>query len=242
MSRGRRQDATEGLPTVPSTGAGQAHWADSETLAALAWLCKPDIHARAGDGGNFPAAVWQELYAYLAPFLIRGAPKTAKVCQNKYTQLWATHKIVEHVAGNSGWAYSNEYGANIDDTTKSTWDDYVKAHPKAKPYRNRGWEFRNAMRLLIPPRAHGTHVYRATEGQQLQPAPAADPGDEDDDDLDEDPDAGGDNPVVGPMREGHCRYRSQRRRGSTSPRECTDLGDGCHCRSRHLLLSLPIRW
>ncbi|KAK7019604.1 hypothetical protein R3P38DRAFT_3398370 [Favolaschia claudopus] len=162
-------------PTGPSATAGNstpsqtssqpnADWSKPEIHAMLDHLILPRVKAQAGDGGLFPMTVFTEVSAVLAPLHQKGGLKTAKVCHNKYTQLRGTSKVVEHVAGNSGWAWSDEHGACIDDTTKSTWDDYVRAHPKAKPFRNRGWEFRDKMLKLMPVRITGAHVYRGTAG------------------------------------------------------------------------------
>jgi hypothetical protein len=32
----------------------------------------------------------------------------------------------------------------------SSWDDYVKQHPEAKPFRNKGWNHFNKIMLLMP--------------------------------------------------------------------------------------------
>ncbi|KAJ7789819.1 hypothetical protein B0H14DRAFT_3502547 [Mycena olivaceomarginata] len=154
MAQGKRRSAARNsasdstATTATSGGPLKADWLPAEGHALLDHLLLPEVKAKAGDGGNFLAAIWTEAAVILAPNVTRGAPKTAKVCKNKYGQFRATLKIVEHVAGNSGWHWSDENGANIDATTKSTWDDYVKAHPKAHHYRNRGWEFRWKMLQL----------------------------------------------------------------------------------------------
>jgi hypothetical protein len=88
------------------------------------------------------------------------------------------------VAGNSGWHWDDKKGANIDADSKSTWDDYVKAHPKTKPFRNRGWPFRAAMAELMPVHATGAHVYRPSQGAH---APGGD-SDQDNEDDDEEND------------------------------------------------------
>ncbi|KAJ7820069.1 hypothetical protein B0H14DRAFT_2600180 [Mycena olivaceomarginata] len=178
MAQGKRRSAARNsasdstATTATSGGPLKADWLPAEGHALLDHLLLPEVKAKAGDGGNFPAAVWTEAAVILAPNVTRGAPKTAK--------------------GNSGWHWSDENGANIDATTKSTWDDYVKAHPKAHHYRNRGWEFRRKMLQLVPSRASGAFVYRGTHGPQTAGGIPSDS----DDDENEDGEGEDDPPVV----------------------------------------------
>ncbi|KAJ7120818.1 hypothetical protein C8R44DRAFT_563469, partial [Mycena epipterygia] len=114
---------------------------------------------RAGDGANFPADVWNELVPLLAHMLTKGAPKTSKICQNKYGQLRGVYKVVKALRENSGWHWDDQKGACINEATKSSWDEYQKAHPKAKPFRNRGWPYWAGMNNIMPQTATGAHVY-----------------------------------------------------------------------------------
>ncbi|KAJ7107222.1 hypothetical protein C8R43DRAFT_857679, partial [Mycena crocata] len=138
--------------------AENAHWYDSEVHELLEFLGSPDIKGKAGDNGTFPGPVWTAASNLLNPKITKGAAKTAKVCKNKYGQLRATLKVVLHVQGNSGWHWDDVHGTNIHETTKATWDEYLKAHPKAKCYRNKGWLFRATMVDLMPFRTVGAHV------------------------------------------------------------------------------------
>ncbi|KAF7371909.1 Myb-DNA-bind-3 domain-containing protein [Mycena venus] len=154
MPQKKRRPAIVGPQPAPEpflvTGPKEkADWEDQETHNMLDYLLQPEVKAKAGDNGSYPAEVWTAVSLLLKPNVTKGAPKTDKVCSNKYGQ------VVEHVAGNSGWTWSDITGASIDANTKSTWDDYVRAHPKAKPFRNRGWEFRTKMCQLVPLRATG---------------------------------------------------------------------------------------
>lgn len=136
-----------------------------------------DAKPKAGDGNNFPPEVWTTCSTILNPKVTKGGPKTAKVCSNKYGQVRAsvmiagmklsfqqlrgTYKIVEKVRNNSGWAWDDQKGASIGPTTASSWDDYIKAHPKAKPFRNRGWPYWALMAEIMPRTVSGAHVFRA---------------------------------------------------------------------------------
>ncbi|KAJ7477741.1 hypothetical protein B0H11DRAFT_2424779 [Mycena galericulata] len=125
------------------------------------------------DGGNFPTAVWNEASALLAPMLKDGGPKTddekwqracPKVCRNKYTQLRGVFKIVREIKKVSGWHWDDNTGASITADTKSSWDDYVRVHPNAKPFRNKGWPYYSQLEGLVPPETSGIHIYRPSQG------------------------------------------------------------------------------
>ncbi|KAJ7774150.1 hypothetical protein DFH07DRAFT_702726, partial [Mycena maculata] len=133
-----------------------ASWSPSETKELLDFLVTQK--AKAGDGGNFPGSVWTAASALLDPKVTKGGPKTAKVCLNKYTQLRGIFKVIRELQNVSGWHWSDTTGASITAETKSLWDDYVKAHPKAKGFRNKGWPFYSQMDDLIPREALGLHV------------------------------------------------------------------------------------
>ncbi|KAF7371918.1 hypothetical protein MVEN_00049500 [Mycena venus] len=202
MPQKKRRPAIVGPQPAPEpflvTGPKEkADWEDQETHNMLDYLLQPEVKAKAGDNGSYPAEVWTAVSLLLKPNVTKGAPKTDKVCSNKYGQLRAILKVVEHVAGNSGWTWSDITGASIDANTKSTWDDYVRAHPKAKPFRNRGWEFRTKMCQLVPLRATGAHVYRGTRGRPAVPVDPAIPddlSDRDNNDDEEERDNDGDGP------------------------------------------------
>ncbi len=89
-------------------------------------------------------------------------------------QLKQTFWIVFRVKANSGWAWSNEKGAGIIEATQSTWDDYVRAHPKAAPFKTSGWPYMEAMEEVMPAVAPGAHIYAASNGTQGREAQAVD--------------------------------------------------------------------
>ncbi|KAJ7933528.1 hypothetical protein B0H13DRAFT_2306634 [Mycena leptocephala] len=199
MAPGRRSQATSNSPPVSSTaptvseplsGRQNADWSTEETHDLLTYLQRPEVKAKAGDNGNFPQDVWTGASTHLTPNVKKGAPKTAKVYKNNYGQIRLTFKVVEHVAGNSGWHWDDKYNANIDAKSKSTWDDYVKAHPKAKPFRNRGRPFLAAMAELMPVGATGAHVYRPSQGAQVSSDDSGRDDDDDDDEGEKDADSG----------------------------------------------------
>jgi hypothetical protein len=87
------------------------------------------------------------------------APKTVKSCQNKYTTVsflisflsYLGYRIAEQkikfckvycimctIQLVSGWAWDDETGTSITINLASSWEDYVKKNPQAKPFQNKG--------------------------------------------------------------------------------------------------------
>lgn len=64
---------------------------------------------------------------------------------------------------NSGWKWDDETGADINPSTKGAWDDYVAVHPRAAPFRNKGWVHLAIFDVLggAPPK--GLHVFCASQ-------------------------------------------------------------------------------
>ena len=54
-------------------------------------------------------------------------------------KLKSIYDVVKAVRSNSVWKWDDEKGADITLDSKGTWDDYVAAHPRAAPFRNKGW-------------------------------------------------------------------------------------------------------
>ncbi|KAJ7444158.1 hypothetical protein FB451DRAFT_1294444 [Mycena latifolia] len=180
----QHQEVADDDPASIPAGSGtskaeKAQWEQLETKNFLQFLVtKKD---KAGDGGNFPGPVFTDASSRLQPDVKKGAPKTAKVCQDKYAQLRGIYSVVDAIRKNSGWHWDNEKGACITAETQSTWDDYVTAHPKAKPFKNKGWEWLALMDELMPPRVSGAHVYHASLGTGVDGDDLADKSGSDED-------------------------------------------------------------
>ncbi|KAJ6450043.1 hypothetical protein C8R45DRAFT_1128251 [Mycena sanguinolenta] len=89
----------------------------------------------------------------------KGGPKPAKSCQQKYSNLRKLQGIVELIMGISGWKWSNEKGADIDPTTKDSWDDWVAKNHDGKRFRNKGWPHYESLVPLMPEKAKGIHAF-----------------------------------------------------------------------------------
>ncbi|KAJ6448294.1 hypothetical protein C8R45DRAFT_1115377 [Mycena sanguinolenta] len=143
-----------------------AIWTHADTVKFLDFLISKS--SAAGDGGNFKMSTFNAAAKFLNETRERGGHKTGKGCSNKYKNLRSTLAVVEHLKYHaSGFTYSDEKGADIDDASASAWDTYIVQHPDAKKFRNKGWPYMNQMEKLVPSKAKGTHVFR--------PGAAADP-------------------------------------------------------------------
>jgi len=135
-----------------------AIWTPREEAALVDFLV--ENKAEAGDGGNFKNVTFQRAALSIAPLHERGALKTVKSCQNKYAAVsllisflsYLDYRIAEQkikfrkvyciicaIQLVSGWAWDDGTGASITVDSASSWEDYVKKHPEAKPFWNKGW-------------------------------------------------------------------------------------------------------
>ncbi|TFK43026.1 hypothetical protein BDQ12DRAFT_595635 [Crucibulum laeve] len=104
-------------------------WTAADELLLLNFL--RDHAAAAGDGGNFKLVTFTAAGAVLELKCTKGGPKTAKACQNKWTQV--------HIDAHTGWSWSDETGASITPDMEMQWVTFLKTHKDAKPFKNHGW-------------------------------------------------------------------------------------------------------
>ncbi|KAF8152620.1 hypothetical protein B0H34DRAFT_663959, partial [Crassisporium funariophilum] len=139
--------------------APTAIWISKEELSLVDFLLAHQ--AEAGNGANFKAVTFQKAAKHLAPLHERGAAKNAKACGNKFFVFQKLYRVFRTIQLVPGWTWDNETGATIDIHTASPWDNYVKVHPEAKPFRNKGWPYSCKMEMLIPVTVAGANVYHA---------------------------------------------------------------------------------
>ena len=174
----RQADAA--LPLSKPNAKENAAWTDQDVVALLDILIRN--MASAGDGGNFKMSVFNSASAELNKVITRGGHKTGKSCQNKYKsvrllwlfysfllicfilQLRKTLEAILHIKYQaSGFTWDDERGADIDIASDAAWTTYVKQHPGAKPFRNKGWVHLAQMEQLAPSKARGCNVFRAPQ-------------------------------------------------------------------------------
>ncbi|KAJ7675171.1 hypothetical protein B0H14DRAFT_2656617 [Mycena olivaceomarginata] len=64
-----------------------------------------------------------------------------------------------------------QQGADIDITTKDTWDNWVAKNPDGKRFRNKGWVHYNSLLPLMPEKAKGSHAFRGTTASMTPALP-----------------------------------------------------------------------
>ncbi|KAJ6549720.1 hypothetical protein B0H19DRAFT_951617 [Mycena capillaripes] len=139
-----------------------AVWTHGDVVAYLDFLITKV--ASAGEGGNFKMPVFNAAAKLMNSRRTSGGVKTGKGCQNKYTGLRKTLKVVDHLKNHaSGFTYDDENGANIGIAEQNAWEVYVKVHRDAKPFRNKGWPYLAKMEQLVPSQAKGAHVFRPSQ-------------------------------------------------------------------------------
>jgi len=136
-------------------------WTHAEETAFIQFLV--DHKSEGGDGGSFKGPTYQKALEHMRPLRERGPPKDVKSLQNKWTSFKKTYRVILAIKEVSGWVWDNEKGANINVHSASSWDDYVKKHVAAKPFRNKGWpHFENVARIM-PSTASGANVFIPTQ-------------------------------------------------------------------------------
>ncbi|KAF4616359.1 hypothetical protein D9613_008849 [Agrocybe pediades] len=149
-------------PTHPAPSEA-ASWSTSDEKKLIDVLI--EHKAAAGDGCSFKAATFTAAEVALAALpLAKGGPKTAASCSNKWNALRRTFRVIQAIKSKSGWSWSDDHGASISPDMEAAWCDFLKVHPAAKPFKNKGWVHLSKMEELMPSTVKGMHVFRPSEG------------------------------------------------------------------------------
>ncbi|KAF8222592.1 hypothetical protein L208DRAFT_1123139, partial [Tricholoma matsutake] len=142
----------------------QCHWSPADEERMITFLCsKKDATA---DGTNFKPAVWNALVAEMALHHGMGAPKTAKACKSKYSQLRTAYNTVTTLKGLSSFNWDDEKGMNIGIGEVDAWKAYIMKHDGAKMYTNKGFPLYHIMSALMPGLGKGTHAFQPSDQTQ----------------------------------------------------------------------------
>ncbi|KAJ7171315.1 hypothetical protein C8R46DRAFT_993490 [Mycena filopes] len=144
---------------LPESGASS--WTLSDEKALIEYFI--DHLSEAGEGNSFKQPTLNA--AAIAMNLIRteGGPKTARSCQSKYLLLRKFQGFVDVILGISGWKWDPKKGVDVTPATKGTWDAWVAKNPAAARFRNKGWPHYDRLALLMPEKAKGGNVFRASQ-------------------------------------------------------------------------------
>ncbi|KAK1233259.1 hypothetical protein PQX77_003589 [Marasmius sp. AFHP31] len=139
----KKASATEDTVKKP-----RAEWTPEDEQKLMAGIVRRK--STTANGGNFRSVVFNEVAKELNPPM-KGIPKTGQMCKNKYAQLKRLWEVVIRIHNKSGWpAFHREFGANITPERENNWNEYVKANPKAKRFRNKGYEYYDYFDALMP--------------------------------------------------------------------------------------------
>ncbi|KAF8808362.1 hypothetical protein BYT27DRAFT_7096815 [Phlegmacium glaucopus] len=139
-----------------------AVWTTAEETALVDFL--EDNKAEAGDGGNFKTTTFQQAVSQIAPLHEHGLVKTVKSTCTKWILFRKIYHIIQAIQLVSGWVWDDDTGASITANSASSWDDYVKKHPEAKPFRNKGWKHFNKVASIMPFTPACAHVFYPITG------------------------------------------------------------------------------
>ncbi|CDO75865.1 hypothetical protein BN946_scf184485.g1 [Trametes cinnabarina] len=176
--KGPECDTTSGK-TAPNKAASKpekkitAHWTEEEEKILIDFLAT-DGKAAAADGANYRKPVWEAAARKLGALPCKGAPKTWQVCKNKWGRLkkayWAI-VVLENYG--SGLTYDEEKGAGITEDMEEIWAAYIKSHPDASPFKNRGHLKQLKIKVMR----------EAMNDDETQPADEDEEEDDEDDDV-----------------------------------------------------------
>ncbi|KAF9455145.1 hypothetical protein BDZ94DRAFT_1180587, partial [Collybia nuda] len=116
----------------------------------------------------FKKPTFQHATESVALLAVNGQTKDVKSCQNKWMAVSLFFiVVVMAIQSISGWHWDDTTCASITANTASSWDDYVKKHPEAKPFRNHGWPHLNKFLDIMPSTPAGANVYHPSTSQPL---------------------------------------------------------------------------
>ncbi|KAK7441567.1 hypothetical protein VKT23_016559 [Stygiomarasmius scandens] len=147
-----------------------AKWSDSDCKHLVDFFYEHRFEM--GDGGNPVGNLLTEAAAYMAekvPNPGKGGPKTSASCRTKWNALKAVYEeLRKAIIGQigSGFKYTNDRGFDIQPGQSHHWDEFVRYHPKLKPFRNKGWPLYDRMDEIVPAKVSGKHVFNASQTAQ----------------------------------------------------------------------------
>ncbi|KAJ3793709.1 hypothetical protein GGU11DRAFT_663290, partial [Lentinula aff. detonsa] len=138
----------------------KASWTHGDLKHFLDFLA--DHCSEMGEGYSFKGKTFQAAADHLAPLTTVGGVKDKEACRTKWQEVCCKRKLnaIGLIKQQSGWAaWSDEHGAGITTLTSRSWDDFVKKHKEAKPFRNCGWPFLHDVERIMPYQPKGTLVF-----------------------------------------------------------------------------------
>ncbi|KAG2355311.1 hypothetical protein BDR07DRAFT_1381594 [Suillus spraguei] len=134
-----------------TTRKAPAVWLKAEETTFLEFLVL--VFPSSGDGG-FKMPTFNQASTHLNAKYPhqRGAEKSGIVCKNKWTALKKSYQSIVEING-----------AGITDRKDDVWACFTKAHPHAKPFMMKGFDYFETMEQLMPTKSKGSHIHRGTK-------------------------------------------------------------------------------
>ncbi|KAJ6489752.1 hypothetical protein C8R45DRAFT_929069 [Mycena sanguinolenta] len=126
------------------------------------------IKDKIGQGGSWDQTCLESAAAHLVSRgpPVKGAPKNA----NSVKGVWGgMKKIHNRYPGASGWTYNQQAGFSICDNNRAECKEFAKQHPVFKLFANKGWEFFDDVKDILPTRARGMRVFNPAVAAISQP-------------------------------------------------------------------------
>ncbi|KAJ7512308.1 hypothetical protein B0H11DRAFT_2346286 [Mycena galericulata] len=150
-------------------GGNACDWTSdpNDKIALIAFF--KTIKDKIGQGGSWDQTCLELAAAHMVSRgpPAKGAPKNA----NSVKGIWAGMKkihdalvlvIQKRYPGVSGWTYDQQAGFSVCDDNREAWKDFSKQHTVFKPFANKGWEFFDDVKDILPTRARGMNVFNPT--------------------------------------------------------------------------------
>ncbi|EIW59829.1 uncharacterized protein TRAVEDRAFT_167386 [Trametes versicolor FP-101664 SS1] len=167
-------DSTATQSTAGTTKEN-AKWTPEDEKAFVGYLA--DHVAERGDG-NYKMSTFNAAAAFLEERRTAGGPKTGTGCKNKWARIKETYMIcykLKQNCGTSGFAWSEERGADIGIEDEAIWEAYIKKNPKADQFKNKGWSLYEAVDRIIPDKVKGKNLFAASQAPVPNPQSSDDP-------------------------------------------------------------------
>ncbi|EGN93554.1 hypothetical protein SERLA73DRAFT_78441 [Serpula lacrymans var. lacrymans S7.3] len=146
-------------------------WTESDTKK-LVELAEEHV-GLLGEGGGYKPQFYNMAEGILAPLTTKGATKTADSIRNKWFSLKKELSCVDQLMNTSGLGFDVQCGLKITNANRHIWDAFLKSKSKdVKSTYNRlasdGWRWYNSITAILPSRAKGTHIFRASQAQSAK--------------------------------------------------------------------------
>ncbi|EGN92963.1 hypothetical protein SERLA73DRAFT_156684 [Serpula lacrymans var. lacrymans S7.3] len=152
-------------------------WTESDTKK-LVELAEEHL-GLLGEGGGYKPQFYNLAEGILAPLTTKGATKTADSIRNKWFSISSRNQLMN----TSRLGFDVQCGLKITDANRHIWDAFLKVwdgltfflRSKSKDVKstyNRlaldGWRWYDLITAILPSRAKGTHILRASQAQSAK--------------------------------------------------------------------------